>query len=587
MIRLMCLFARFSYLFNVKYQLCCLQARFLNPTFLDSTIKALSTCSTMKSLCFGPFLASSAPVANRAFASHLTRKCFHKQLHFHSRCVVFSSYSCSATASVVPELEEKQTFDGEKAGLLVRELRKCFDSGKTKSYEWRVSQLEGIARMLEEKEKEIAEALDKDLSKPELEAFITEISQAKSSCSEALHELKDWMKSEKVNTSITTFPSSAEIVSEPLGVVLVISTWNFPFLLSMDPVIGAISAGNAVILKPSEIAPATSSLLANLIEKYLDNSAIRVVEGAIPETTALLEQKWDKILYTGSARVGRIVMAAAAKHLTPVVLELGGKCPAVVDSDVNLQVTARRIIAGKWACNSGQACISVDYIITRKEFAPLLINALKEELEQFFGKNPMESKDMSRIVSPNQFARLVKLLDEDKVSDKVVLGGQRDEKKLKIAPTIILDVPEDAMVMQEEIFGPILPIITVDNIEHSFSIIKSKPKPLAAYLFTNNEQLKKDYVEKISSGGMLINDTVIHVATRGLPFGGVEESGMGSYHGKFSFDSFSHKKSVLYRSFEADSSLRYPPYTPQKEKLLKALISGNIFQIILALFGWS
>ncbi|XP_027340669.1 aldehyde dehydrogenase family 3 member I1, chloroplastic-like isoform X3 [Abrus precatorius] len=426
------------------------------------TTKALSTsCSTMKSLCFGPFLVASAPVCSKAFAGHLTRKCFQKQLHFHSRCVVFSSYSCSATVSVAAELEEKQTFDGEKATLLIRELRKSFDSGKTKSYEWRVSQLGAVARMLEEKEKEITEALYQDLSKPELEAFISEISQAKSSCSEALQELKHWMKPEKVNTSITTFPSSAEIVSEPLGVVLVISTWNFPFLLSMDPVIGAISAGNAVVLKPSEIAPATSSLLANLIEKYLDNSSIRVVEGAIPETTALLEQKWDKILYTGSARVGRIVMAAAAKHLTPVVLELGGKCPAVVDSDVNLQVTARRIIAGKWACNSGQACISVDYIITRKEFAPTLINVLKEELEQFFGKDPIESKDMSRIVSPNQFARLVKLMDEGKVSDKIVLGGQRDEEKLKIAPTVILNVPEDAMVMQEEIFGPILPIITL------------------------------------------------------------------------------------------------------------------------------
>ncbi|KAK7247613.1 hypothetical protein RIF29_42499 [Crotalaria pallida] len=538
----------------------------------------------MKSLSLGSFLVTSAPVGSRAFA--VTRKCFPKQLHFNSSSVVLSPYSrCYATLSVVPELEEKQIFDGEKAALLVKELRKNFDSGKTKSYEWRVSQLEGIAKMLEEKEKEIAEALYKDLSKPALEAFITEISQAKGSCSEALQELKEWMKPEKVNTSITTYPSSAEIVSEPLGVVLVISTWNFPFLLSMDPVIGAISAGNAVVLKPSEIAPATSSLLANLLKNYLDNSAIRVVEGAVPETTALLDQKWDKILYTGSARVGRIVMAAAAKHLTPVVLELGGKCPAVVDSDTNLQVTARRIIGGKWACNSGQACISVDYIITKKEFAPKLINALKEELEQCFGKDPIKSKDMSRIVSPAQFARLAKLLDE--VSDKIVLGGQKDENKLKIAPTIVLDVPQEAMIMQEEIFGPILPIITVDNIKDSFSIIKSKPKPLAAYLFANNEQLKKDYVENISSGGMLINDTVLHVATRGLPFGGVEESGMGSYHGKFSFDSFSHKKSVLYRGFEADTSLRYPPYTPEKEKLLKAIIGGNIFGAILGFLGWS
>lgn len=541
----------------------------------------------MKSLCLPPLLAPSALVGSRTFANNLTTKCFPKQLHFNSRSVVFSSHLCYATLSVESEVENKQVFDGEKASLLVRELRKNFDTGKTKSYEWRISQLEAIVKMLEEKEKEIIDALHSDLSKPRLEAYITEIVQAKSSCDEALQELKHWMKPEKVSTSITAFPSSAEIVSEPLGVVLIISTWNFPMLLSLDPVIGAISAGNAVVLKPSEVSPATSSLLANLLESYLDNSAVRVVEGAVPETTALLDQKWDKILYTGSARVGRIVMAAAAKHLTPVILELGGKCPAVVDSNVNLQVTARRIIAGKWACNSGQTCISVDYIITTKDFAPTLIAALKEELEQFFGKDLMQSKDMSRIVSPTQYARLVKLLDEDKVSDKIVLGGQRDEKKLRIAPTILLDVPQEAMVMQEEIFGPILPIITVDSIEDSFSVIKSRPKPLAAYLFTNNEQLKKDYVDKISSGGMLINDAVIHVATRGLPFGGVGESGMGCYHGKFSFDSFSHKKSVLYKTFDSDPSIRYPPYTSEKEKILRAIFGGNIFQIILALLGWS
>ncbi|XP_045823418.1 aldehyde dehydrogenase family 3 member H1-like isoform X2 [Trifolium pratense] len=543
----------------------------------------------MKSLCLQPLLVPSALVDRRVFfANHLTTKCFPKQLHFNSRCVVVSSYSSSsATLSAESEVEKKQVFDGDKAALLVRELRNNFDSGKTKSYEWRISQLEAIAKMLEEKENEIIDALHKDVSKPRLEAYITEVFQAKSSCNEALQELKHWMKPEKVSTSITTFPSSAEIVSEPLGVVLIISTWNFPFSLSLDPVIGAISAGNTVVLKPSEIAPATSSLLANLLEIYLDNSAVRVVEGSVPETTALLDQKWDKILYTGSARVGRIVMAAAAKHLTPVILELGGKCPAVVDSNINLQVTARRIIAGKWACNSGQACISVDYIITRKDFAPTLIAALKEELENFFGKDPIESKDMSRIVSPTQFARLVKLLDEDKASDKIVLGGQRDEKKLKIAPTILLDVPEEALVMQEEIFGPILPIITVDNIEDSYGIIKSRPKPLAAYLFTNNEQLKKDYVDKISSGGMLINDAVVHVATRGLPFGGVEESGMGCYHGKFSFDSFSHKKAVLYKGFDSDPDIRYPPYTPEKAKMLRAILDGNIFAIILALLGWS
>ncbi|KAL6284823.1 hypothetical protein ACE6H2_015752 [Prunus campanulata] len=548
----------------------------------------------MKSLCIDLFKNCSATsLAGTRSSSVLTYR-FQRtnyQTHLPSTKLTFSSYStktCFATLSAVTsEVEEKQTFNPDKVGELVKELRNSFNSGRTKSYEWRMSQLENIAKMLEEKEKEIAEALYKDLSKPEVEAFISEIVTAKSSCNEALKELRQWMIPQKVNTSITTFPSSAEIVSEPLGVVLVISTWNFPFLLSLDPVIGAISAGNAVVLKPSEIAPATSSLLAKLVEEYLDNSAVKVVEGAVPETTALLEQKWDKILYTGSARVGRIVMAAAAKHLTPVILELGGKSPAVVHSDVDLQVAVRRIIAGKWALNNGQACIGVDYIITTKDFAPKLIEALKIELEQFFGKDPMNSKDISRIVSSTQFKRLAKLLDEDKVSDKIVLGGQMDENQLKIAPTILLDIPEESQLMQEEIFGPLMPIVTVEKIEDSFDVINSRPKPLAVYVFTNNEQLKKGFVENISSGGMLINDTVLHVSISGLPFGGVGESGMGSYHGKFSFDGFSHKKAVLYRSFSGDSSLRYPPYTPEKQRLLKAVISGDIFSIILALIGWS
>lgn len=511
----------------------------------------------------------------------------------HSNFNVFTSssfpkISCTATP-LIAEIEENKEFDAGEASLLAEELQNVFRSGRTKSYEWRMSQLKSIAKMLQETEKDILEALHKDLEKPEIEAFISEISTTVSSCKHALKDLQQWMAPEKVKTSITTFPSTAEIVSEPLGVVLVISTWNFPFLLSLDPVIGAISAGNAVVLKPSEIAPATSSLLAKLFEKYLDNSAVRVVEGAVPETTVLLEQKWDKILYTGSARVGRIVMAAAAKHLTPVILELGGKCPAVVDSNVNLQVASRRIIAGKWALNNGQACIAIDYIITTKEFAPTLIDSLRRELEQSFGQDPIETRDVSRIVSKYHFARLLKLLDEDKVRDKIVVGGQSDEEKLRIAPTILLNVPYDTALLNEEIFGPLLPIVTVEKIEDSFDVINSTPeraKPLAAYLFTNNDQLKKDYVRNVSSGGMLVNDTVLHLTVEGLPFGGVGESGMGSYHGKFSFDGFSHKKSVLYRQFEPDASVRYPPHTPQKQTLLKALLSGNLFKIIQALIAW-
>ncbi|KAJ6954317.1 hypothetical protein NC652_005912 [Populus alba x Populus x berolinensis] len=269
---------------------------------------------------------------------------------------------------------EKQTvFDVEAANMLTKELRDVFASGKTRSYEWRISQLKSMIKMCDEHEEDIAYALHQDVSKPKLESIVYEITMLKNSCTLAIKELKQWMMPEKARTSLLTFPSSAEIVPEPLGVVLVISAWNYPFLLSLDPLVGAIAAGNAMVLKPSEFSPATSSLLAKLLPEYLDISSIKVVEGAVSETSALLEQKWDKIFYTGNGRVGRIVMAAAAKHLTPVVLELGGKSPVVVDSGIDLQIATRRIIAGKWGCNNGQACVSPDYIITTKDCADKLV----------------------------------------------------------------------------------------------------------------------------------------------------------------------------------------------------------------------
>lgn len=472
------------------------------------------------------------------------------------------------------------------AEAIVKELRETYGSGKTKKYEWRVSQLKVLLKIVDHHEKEIVDALNSDLSKPELESFVHEISMMKTACKLALKELKRWMKPEKVKSSLTVFPSSAEIVPEPLGVVLVISAWNYPFLLSLDPVIGAIAAGNAVVLKPSEIAPATSSVLAKLLGEYMDVTAIRVVEGAVPETTALLEQKWDKIFYTGNGKVGRIVLAAAAKHLTPVVLELGGKSPVVVDSNINFKVAVRRIIAGKWGCNNGQACVSPDYIITTKENVPKLLDAMKHELEKFYGKDPLKSGDLSRIVNANHFHRLSKLLDDNKVVDKVVHGGQRDENNLKIAPTILLDVPEDSLIMKEEIFGPLLPIITVNKVEDTIHFINAREKPLAAYLFTSNKKLEEEFVMNISAGGLLINDTTLHLAVSSLPFGGVGESGMGSYHGRFSFDSFSHKKAVLRRSFAGDAPARYPPYTPGKARFLKALLNGDILGLIRAFIGW-
>ncbi|CAA2964362.1 aldehyde dehydrogenase [Olea europaea subsp. europaea] len=469
---------------------------------------------------------------------------------------------------------------------VVTELKATYTSGKTKSYEWRESQLKALIKMANDHEKEIIEALRSDLNKPEFEAFVHEISTVKSSCKLALKELRRWMSPEKAKTSSTTFPSSAEIVSEPLGVILIISTWNYPFLLSLDPVVGAIAAGNAVVLKPSEIAPATSLLLSKLLGEYMDSSAVKVVEGAVPETTALLEQNWDKIFYTGNGKVGRIVLAAAAKHLTPVILELGGKSPVVVDENINLEVATRRIIGGKWASNCGQTCVSPDYVITTKAFASKLIDALISELEKFYGNEPLKSLDLSRIVNSSHFNRLTKLMDDEKVFGKIVHGGQQDKTNLRIAPTILLDVPEDSMIMNEEIFGPLLPIITVGKIEDSINVIHAREKPLAAYLFTNDKKLMDVFVGSVSAGGLCINDTTLHLAESSLPFGGIGGSGMGSYHGKFSFDAFSHKKAVLRRSFAGDIAARYPPYTTRKLQLLKALLNGSILGILRALFGW-
>ncbi|XP_022976768.1 aldehyde dehydrogenase family 3 member H1-like isoform X1 [Cucurbita maxima] len=483
-------------------------------------------------------------------------------------------------------MAEREVFDGEAAERVVAELRESYNSGKTRSYEWRVNQLKNLLKLIEENEEEMVDKIHSDLHKPESEAFAHEVGLLKKSCQLALKELRHWMAPEKVKTSITIFPSSAAIVPEPLGVVLIISTWNYPYLVSLDPVVGAIAAGNAVVLKPSEISPSTSSLMAKLLGKYLDTSAVRVVEGAVPETSALLEQKWDKIFYTGNGRVGRIVMAAAAKHLTPVVLELGGKSPVVVDSEINLQVASRRIISGKWGCNNGQACVAPDYVITTKEFAPKLVESLKQELERFYGKNPLETKDISRIVNAYHFDRLIKLLEDDKISGKIVHGGEKDKSKLQIAPTLLLDVPRDSLIMTEEIFGPLLPILTVDKVEDSFEVVNSGSKPLAAYLFTNNKKLKEQFVACISAGAMAINETALQLSVNTLPFGGVGESGMGAYHGKFSFDAFSHKKAVLYRIFAGDMPMRYPPYSKEKLRFLKALLGGSILELIRALLGW-
>ncbi|KAM0888491.1 hypothetical protein ACQ4PT_028317 [Festuca glaucescens] len=443
----------------------------------------------------------------------------------------------------------------ESRAAAVQELRARFAAGTTRPAEWRAKQLRGVLRMATEMEAEICDALHADVGKPKTEAHVHEVDiSGQVVVLVCLEESQEMDETQEV--------------------------------LSLDPVIGAIAAGNAVVLKPSEVAPATSSLLAELLPRYIDSTCIKVVEGGVSETTAPLELKWDKIFYTGNSKVGRIVMASAAKHLTPVVLELGGKCPVVVDSNVNLHVTAKRIAAGKWGCNNGQACIAPDFIITTESFAPKLLEALKKVLEKFYGKDPLLSEDLSRVVTPNHFNRLLDLMDDEMVSDKIVFGGQRDEQKLKIAPTIFLDVPLDSAMMKEEIFGPLLPIITVDKIHESLGLINSMTKPLAAYLFTRDSKLQKQFESTISAGGMLLNDTSVHLTNPHLPFGGVGESGTGSYHGRFTFDAFSHGKAVLHRGFGGEAKARYPPYSSAKLKILKGVLAGKLGAHIQAILGF-
>ncbi|KAG6390407.1 hypothetical protein SASPL_148141 [Salvia splendens] len=404
-------------------------------------------------------------------------------------------------------------------------------------------------------EKDIVLDLNSDLGKHEHEAFLHEISAVSAACRMALKELHLWLKPEKVKTSMTTFPSSGELVPEPYGVVLVISTWNYPILLSLEPFIAAISAGSAVVLKPSEVAPATSEAMAKLLGKYMDMPRL--------SNWLFLEMEVSVYLYlnkfsTGNNKVGRIILAAAAQHLTPVILELGGKCPVIVDSNINLKVAVKRLVSGKWGCNSGQTCVAPDYVITTKAFASKLVDAISSELERFYGKDPVNSTDMSRIINSRHFERLTKLLDEDKLFGKIVIGGQRDKTNLKIAPTAILDPPLDSLIMTEEIFGPLLPIIMVKDIRDGINLITSKEKPFAAYIFTNDRKLKENFMQRVSAGGIAVNEVTINP-----------------------------KKPVLYRDFNGDISARYPPYTTRKMKFLKAAMSGSIIGIIRALLGCS
>jgi len=450
---------------------------------------------------------------------------------------------------------------------LVARLRATFASGRTRPIEWRRAQLKAMRTLLTEREHELLEALSTDLGKPRLEAWATDIGFVINEIDHTLKHLRRWTKPARVSTPMATKPSKGRVVREPLGLVLIIAPWNYPVQLSLSPLIGAIAAGNVAVLKPSEVAPATSAVLARLLPEYLDGDAIAVVEGAVPETQALLAQRWDHIFYTGNGRVGRVVMEAATPHLTPITLELGGKSPAIIDASANLEVAARRIAWGKFL-NAGQTCIAPDYVLVASGLEDRFVELLRRCVFDFYGQDPKASPDFARIVNGAHFDRLVSLLD----SGTPAVGGEHDAATRYIAPTVLRDVTAESPVMQEEIFGPILPVLPIADIEEAVAFVNGREKPLALYVFADDANVVRTVLDGTSSGGACVNATLFHVAVAELPFGGVGESGMGAYHGKATFDVFSHAKSVLKRGTRPDPALAYPPYTERKEKLTRRFL---------------
>lgn len=445
----------------------------------------------------------------------------------------------------------------------VASQRRFFYTGQTKDISFRIAQLKALKEKIQQHQEDIVQALATDLKKPKFEAILSEVAYCIDELDYTIKHLKSWAKPKRVSTPFLYKPGASKIIAEPLGVVLIIAPWNYPFQLTIAPLIGAIAAGNCAILKPSEVSAATSNLIAKLIGETFDPNYITVVEGEKEVTQALLEEKFDHIFFTGGTQIGKIIMEAAAKQLTPVTLELGGKSPCLVDRDINLSYTAKRITWGKFL-NAGQTCIAPDYLLVHRDIKENLIAEIQNSLQEFYGENPADSPDYARMISDKHFQRLSSYLE----AGEILIGGETNAEESYIAPTLIQGVNWDSPIMQEEIFGPILPILEYEDVNEAITQINARPKPLALYIFSNNTNLQEKVLQTTSSGGVCINDTIVHLASKDLPFGGVGESGIGNYHGKASFDTFSHSKSVLQRSFLFDVKLRYPPYA-EKMKFIK------------------
>lgn len=432
-----------------------------------------------------------------------------------------------------------------------------FNTHKTKNLKYRKQQLKLLSKNIKNHENELLDALYKDLGKSKVEAYATEIGMLLKSIKLMRKELKNWSKTKQTDTPLYLFPTKSYIKKEPYGTVLIIGPFNYPVQLVFEPLIGAIAAGNTAIVKPSELTPHVAIVIKDIIEDTFDEAYVSVVEGGIEETQTLLSLPFDYMFFTGSEKVGKIVYEAAARKLIPVTLELGGKSPVIVDDTANIKVASERISFGKFT-NAGQTCVAPDYILVQRKVKNDLIKALKKTITEFYGENIEKSPDFGRIVNQKHFNRLNDLIQIHK--NNVVFGGNSSKEDLYIEPTLLDNITNDNKIMKEEIFGPILPIITYDNFDEVLEIIQSKSKPLSLYLFSEDENMTHRVVEELSFGGGAINDTLMHLANPNLPFGGVGSSGIGQYHGKYSFDTFSHMKSYTFKSTRLESSLFFPPY---------------------------
>jgi len=438
---------------------------------------------------------------------------------------------------------------------LVQRQKRYFAIGKTREVSFRRTMLLRLQRLLDAHEQELFSALYQDLKKPTCEAYLTEVGLVRSELRHAIKQLRSWTRPRRVRTPLAHFPAVSYRYQHPYGVALIVAPWNYPLNLALAPLIGAIAAGNCVVLKPSELAPATSALLARLLGKAFPEEYLAVVEGGIEINQALLRESFDKIFFTGSVAVGKLVMAAAASNLTPLTLELGGKSPCIVDRDANLSFAARRIAWGKFL-NAGQTCVAPDYLLVHEAVREQLVEKLVKAIDRFYGTDPEQSPDYARIINERHFDRLQSLLQEG----RILFGGKGVRAKKYLAPTLIDRIGWEAPVMQEEIFGPILPLLSYTTLEEALQAVSHHPKPLALYVFSENRNVQRRVMEEISFGGGCVNDTVLHLANPNLPFGGVGPSGMGSYHGRASFTAFSHQKSVLKKASWLDVPLRYAPY---------------------------